>query len=186
MGVYQVIDRPTPYQWARPVGEAGRVSWICVHTPEAGRDALNTVAYLTGPGNTGKVGYHELVDGLRNVIYRMAPTQRWVGQAGIGTRVPGTTVRGVQCNYRMWSISMNNVAGQRPPEAAIVIASQRVADMIVQLGLPDAGVVLAHREISTTPGRRSDPTKVDMVMFRELVHDALARRRAAAHADDTA
>lgn len=177
MSVYQVIDKPTPYQWARPPGEAGKVSWICVHTPEAGADALNTVAYLTGSGNTGKVGYHELVDGVRGVIYRLARPARWVGQAGIGTRVPGTTVRGVQCNYRMWSISMNNVAGKRPPEYAVVLASQRVADMIVELGLPDAGVVLAHRELNVVPGRRSDPTGVDMVDFRQRVADALARRR---------
>lgn len=176
MSVYQVIDKPTPYQWARPAGEAGKVSWICVHTPEAGADALNTVAYLTGKGNTGKVGYHELVDGVRGVIYRLAPAHRWVGQAGIGTRVPNTDVRGVHCNYRMWSISMNNVAGKRPPEFAVVIAAQRVADMIVALHLPDAGVALGHRELNVVPGRRSDPTGVDMDEFRAMVADALARR----------
>lgn len=177
MSVYQIIDKPTPYQWARPTGEAGRVSWIAVHTPESSGRARATVAYLTGPTNTGRVGYHELVDGVNGLIYRMAPPHRWVGQAGIGTRVPGTTVRNVQCNYRMWSISLDNVAGQRPPELAVVIAAQRVADMIVELGLPDAGVVLGHRELSTTPGRRSDPTRVSMIGFREMVADALARRR---------
>lgn len=175
MGVYTIQDTPTPYQWARPAGEAGRVSWICVHTPEGGGNAVNTVAYLTGPNNSGRVGYHEVV-GKRGIIYRLAPPHRWVGQAGVGTRVPGTTVRNVQCNYRMWSISLDNVRGQPPPEFAVVMASQRVADMIIALHLPDAGVVLGHREISTVPGRRTDPTGVDMEMFRALVHDALRRR----------
>lgn len=177
MSVYTIVDKPTPYQWARPRGVAGRVDWIAVHTPEGNGRARATVAYLTGPTNTGRVGYHEVVDGVNGIIYRLAPPHRWVGQAGIGTRVPGTDVRAVQCNYRMWSISLDNKAGQRPPELAVVIGAQRVADMIIQLGLPDAGVVLGHRELSTVPGRRSDPTLVSMTTFREMVADALARRR---------
>jgi len=177
MGIYRIVDIPTPYKWARPRGEAGAVTWVIVHSPEAGPNAANTARYLVGASNHGQTGYHELV-GHDGTIYRMAPPGLWVGHAGIGTRIPGTNVRGVHVNYRTWSISINNVVGQRPPEYAIIAASQRVADVIVQLGLPDAGVVLAHREVSVVPGRRSDPTGVDMEWFRSLVHDALAVRRA--------
>jgi hypothetical protein len=60
---------------------------------------------------------------------------------------------------------------------SVVVASQYIADLIVALGLPDAGIVLGHREVNTQAGRRTDPTGVNLDDFRQLVHDALARRR---------
>lgn len=175
----QIIDRPTPYQWDRPAGEAGRVSWIVIHTPEGSGNVLGTVRYLTGSGNTGRVGYHAVIS-AGGVVYRLAHPHRWVGHAGVATQIPGVpTVRNVRVNYRTVGVAMDNRAGQPPARLAVVVASQYVADLIVELGLPDAGVVLGHREVNTAAGRRTDPTGVSMTEFRELVHDALARRRAA-------
>lgn len=168
---YRIVYTPTPYQWARPAGEAGRVSWIAVHTPEGSGDPKGTVRYLAGAGNTGRVGYHEVI--APGVVYQLAPPHRWVGHAGVSTRVPGTDVRNVRTNYRTIGISIDNRAGQPPDPRAVTTAVERVADLIIALGLPDAGVVLGHRELTVPDAnghkRRSDPTGVSMTDFRARV-----------------
>lgn len=172
---YEIEDRPTPYQWDRPKGQRGLVSWIVWHTPEGSGNPLATVRYLTAPGKppAQQTGYHELcADGI---VYRMAGTNRRVGHAGVATRIPGTDIRNGEVNDRTVGLSIDNRKGLRPAEAHIETGIFRTVDLILELELPDAGVVLGHREVSTSRGRRSDPTRIDMEWVRQRIHDELAR-----------
>lgn len=180
--MYRIEDHATPYQWARPAGVRGTISWIVVHSPEAAGNPLGTVGFLTRPGKPpeAQTGYHELVaDG---VVYRMAPPHRMVGHAGVATRIPNTMVTNRAVNNRTVGISIDNVKGKRPPQKNIDTAAERIADLIIELGLPDAGVVLSHQEVTEPArrGRRTDPVGVNMDTFRAAVAAHLEAKRAAA------
>ena len=66
-----------------------------------------------------------------------------------------------------------------PPMSHWPALVQVLADMVEEAGLPDAGVILAHREVNTARGRRSDPRGIDMDRLRSDVAAELGRRRAA-------
>lgn len=173
--VYRLVDDPalyTPWRWARP--RYVRPSWVIVHDPaNDDADLEDTLHYLRTNG--AHDSYHQLVDfeeGVARVNVLAPAAPFYVGHAGILTRIPGTRVENGQVNVQTVGVSLLTY-GQPIAPGFLYGAAEWVADLVVALRLPNAGNVLAHREISVT-GRRVDPRGVDMEVFRKAVHDWLA------------
>ena len=179
--MYRLVVDPrnyTRWRWDRP---GSYVRWIIVHDPgnddAEPEDALH---YLRT--NLLKNCYHELLyeEGPEAVVNVLAPADQWTGHAGQTTRIPGTQIveRGV--NYWTYGLSAQSYGKPLSPLlwAALV---ERLADLVGAFDLPDAGVILSHREI-TIPDRRgrkrrADIRSVDMERLRQGVAAVLAARR---------
>lgn len=159
----------TAHRWAR----TKRVRWIVMHDPVGGSPG-GTLAYLRR--NALGVSYHYLIlppePGRVPVAVCLAEPGQWcVGHAGVKSRIPGTLVRDGDVNEATIGVSLyKHTSDYGPfPESMVKAAADLVSDLINddEYELTDAGVVLAHREVS--PGRRSDPRGLDMTAFRANV-----------------
>lgn len=165
--LYAVADGPyTAHRWPRPNGQL--VSWIIVHSPAAAAGATpqNVKEYLRR--NDRQVSYGEYIEAGKVTI--LAGPDYWTGHSGSDSaRIPNTEVRGRFVNYRTVGVALHDAPTVE--RAVMETGARRVADLIRQFGLPDAGVVLGHLE--TDPTRRHDPIGVNMTAFRSLVHGFL-------------
>jgi hypothetical protein len=171
-----IYNDPTTYtihRWRRPKGCYPR--WAIIHDP-ANDDASPTATWRYLRHNTAQSCYHRLlwVDAKGPSVAVLAPWGEYVGHAGVSTRIPGTAIANTALNYWTVSISVCTYGRPTPPGSALfeLLADQCTA-AVRECRLPDAGVILAHREISTVRGRRSDPRGIDMVQLRAAVHDRL-------------
>lgn len=167
----RVVNDPARYtvhRWRR----RAPLSWLIVHDP--GNDRASPEATLQQlRRNRDGTSYNELLaeysDGIYSVI--LASREWYVGHAGVATRIPGTAVVNGAVNPRTWGLSVATY-GQRiietnPPLYRATV--DRLVDLVHDLDLPDAGVILSHREINTVRGRRSDPRGIDMEQLRQDV-----------------
>ena len=157
----------TPWRWARPCNAYGR--WLVVHDP--GNDAAQPgqiLQYLRTNPKHDSYGEFVWLEGDTMKVVKLCPDWQYTGHAGVATRIPGTTIRNTAVNWWTYSTSICTY-GKRLPAAALEAFAQHLAIRVGELGLPDAGVILAHREISTVPGRRSDPRGIDMNELRAEV-----------------
>lgn len=169
-GGYKIVPGSyTEHRWARPAG--AKIGHIILHDPVGGT-VDGTLGFLRH--NADQVGYHEMMD-PEGRLFILAPPEQWTGHAGVSTRIPGTDIVNGAVNHNTYSHCLFKAASDGGPfpigQVAATVA--RVADLIKQFGLPDAGCVLAHREVSTEPGRRSDPRGLDMAVFRAAVQARL-------------
>jgi N-acetyl-anhydromuramyl-L-alanine amidase AmpD len=148
------------------------VRWIILHDPGVTAPVGNILASLDNPSL--KASYHLVFsDEPRPKVYEVVPIKDVAWHAGAFSQIPGTNVRNSDVNTFTWSLSMLYPLPERSYPALV----QAVADMIVAAELPDAGVVLAHHEVSTVPGRRSDPRGIDMGRLRNDVQRVVDRLR---------
>ena len=173
---YDVQDGPyTRHRFQRARG--ARPRWIIVHDPVGG-SVEATLRVLRA--NASEVSYHEMMaPGRTPTAYVLAQPADRIGHAGVATRIPGTNVVNGACNdwtYGFCFYKHRDDSGPFDPRL-ISAAALRVADLIIAMGLRDAGVVLAHREISTERSRRFDPRGLDMEAFRHAVATMLVYRR---------
>lgn len=160
---------PTPH---RHRDGRRRVRWIILHDPGVEVSTQRILTALYRPDF--KASYHRLLgNDPEPVVYEMVPIDQVAWHAGAVTRIPGTDVTNSDVNLFTWSLSINYPLPDRSYPALV----QAVADMVTEADLPDAGVVLAHAEVSTVPGRRSDPRGIDMDRLRSDVQVELDRRR---------
>ena len=168
----------TTHRWPRPAG--ARPTHIIVHDPGNDRAGpASIVRFLQR--NAAQVCYHRLLwqdhgGEVHGVV--LAPWHEWVGHAGVATRIPRTGIVNGRVNH--WTVSLSVCTYGRPtlPGTPLFDAlADQAATAIRQLGMPDAGVVLAHREVNTVPGRRTDPRGVDMDQLRAAVAVRLSPRR---------
>lgn len=167
-GVYDIQNGPfTRHRWPRPAG--ARVRWLVVHDPVGGTVPA-TLSVLRA--NAREVSYHEMIaPGARPTVYRLAPANQLVGHAGVSTRIPGTNAVDGQVNAQTYGFCIYKHKLDSAPLVpafydAVVV---RLADLVRELSLPDAGVILGHREVSTVRGRRTDPRGVDLERLRRDV-----------------
>lgn len=166
----------TAHRWQRPSGCYPR--WLLIHDP--GNDNATPEAtwrYLQR--NAAQSCYHRLVWlGPNEVptVAILAPWANWVGHAGVSTRIPLTRIVDRHVNY--WTISISVCTygkPRRPGEALFEATADICAAAIRECRLPDAGVALAHREVSVVRGRRSDPRGMDMQQLRAAIAARLVR-----------
>lgn len=173
---YDIQDGPyTKHRFQRARGAFAK--WIIVHDPVGGSiEATLRVLRV----NASEVSYHRMMaPGRTPTLHVLAPSADRVGQAGVATRIPGTNIINGACNDWTLGFCIYKHRDDNGPFDRQLVSSSAlaVADLIIELGLPDAGVVLAHREISTQKSRRSDPRGLDMDLFRSYVASALDLRR---------
>lgn len=151
-----------------------RIRWLIVHDPGV---TARPAALLSAMRTTASpVSYHRIFsDEARPVVYELVPKGDVAWHAGASTQIPGTDVVNGDVNVFTWSLSIMNPMPMSHWPALV----QVLADMVEEAGLPDAGVILAHREVNTARGRRSDPRGIDMDRLRSDVAAELGRRQAA-------
>lgn len=145
-----VVDNPARYtvhRWPRP--RRTTVKWIIVHDPAIDK-ARPEVIMAALRRNAREVSYHELVaryaDGVQTRV--LCPAAEWVGHAGEQTRIPGTAVINRSVNHWTYGLSVATYGKQiesTDPELWQALVD-RLVDLIHDLDLPDAGIVLGHRE----------------------------------------
>lgn len=166
----------TVHRWTRPRGVYPR--WLIVHDPGNDRASPEQVWRFLRQ-NAAQSCYHQLLwlgpDEVPTVAV-LAPWVQWVGHAGVATRIPRTTVVNRAVNEWTISISVCTYGRPRQPgEELFEAAADLCAKAIRECHLPDAGVVLAHREINTVKGRRVDPRGIDMEQLRAAIAARLQR-----------
>lgn len=178
MSDLRIIDDPAQYTAHRWSRGGAKVDYLIVHDP-ATDNARPEAIFRALQHNARQVSYNELLwsaeDGPESHVLSL-PTE-YVGHAGVATQIPGTGVRNGAVNRRTWGISVCTYGGKPGRELWWGLVDL-VVYRIRQFGLPDAGVVLLHREISTTPGRRTDPRGVDGNDLRHDVETMLRTRGA--------
>lgn len=161
----------TRHRWERPRGTW--LQWIIVHDPANDRaSTAQVLRYLQKNANGDS--YHEFIarytdHGVASVV--LAPVNQWTGHAGVETRIPNTAVVGRAVNYNTYGVSVEtrgaSIATTDPELYSAVV--YRLAALIRDCRLPDAGIILGHREINTKRGRRADPRGIDMEALRQDV-----------------
>ena len=176
----EIVDDPKNYtanRWNR--GQAV-VRWLITHDPAVDKARPEAILRALQWKNDRGASYNELLarysDGaVRSVV--LTPRWQYAGHAGVETRIPGTAITNGRVNPWTWGISVctygKDIAATDPElwDALVRLHVYRIR----QFGLPNAGNVLAHREISTAPGRRSDPRGVDMEALRQAIAAQLVR-----------
>ena len=167
-----IYDDPSTYtahRWRRPSGCYAR--WLIVHDP--GNDkATPTATWRYLRSNAKESCYHRLVwvDAKGPQVAVLAPWSDYVGHAGVATRIPRTAV--INGAVNLWTVSVSVCTYGKPtlPGSPLFEATVgQCAEAIRWAGMPDAGVVLAHREINTQRGRRVDPRGIDMNQLRAAI-----------------
>ena len=169
MTTYDRYELYTSHRWRRPEGCFPR--WLIIHDPGNDR-ASPTATWRYLRNNKLESCYHRLlwVQGAEPMVAVLAPWGEWVGHAGAYTRIPRTTVVDRAVNYWTVSLSACTYGRPTPPGSPLFsLLADQCAQAIRENRLPDAGVVLAHREINTQRGRRTDPRGVDMDKLRAAV-----------------
>lgn len=172
-----IRDEPARYTANRwPRGRA-YIRWLIVHDPATDNARPEAIELALRRKNARGASYNELVaryaGGVESRV--LTPRADYAGHAGVSTAIPGTGIRNGQVNRWTWGISVCTYGlpiRWEDPELWDGLV-RLVVHRIRQFGLPDAGILLAHREVSTTPGRRTDPRGISMPDLRQEVHGAL-------------
>jgi len=178
--VVNIIDDPDGYTVHRWPRYGTRIRWIIVHDPAADRARPEAILRVLRRNSTG-ASYNELIyrptGGGEPESHVLSDPSEYVGHAGAQTRIPKTAVRNGAVNRTTWGLSVctyGRSIERTDPDLWDGLV-RLIAHRIRQFELPDAGVALAHREVSTTPGRRTDPRGISMDYLRAAVAERLAQ-----------
>ena len=164
----------TAHRWGRTAAPR----WIIVHDPGNDRATPENVLRFLRK-NAGRVSYDRLLWAHGQTAYCavLAPLHEWTGHAGVATRIPGTSVTNGTVNRLTVGISACTYGRPTLPGTPLFDAlAEECVRVIYSAGMADAGVVLAHREVNTVPGRRTDPRGVDMEQLRAAIATRLQGR----------
>lgn len=165
---YTIVDGPHTIK--RDIG-TDQKSWIVVHDPGVSASFDATVSALLTTRE--KVSYNELFgkpDGYSKSVARLlVPASDTAWHAGARSRIPGTNVVLSAVNRRTYGIAHVYPLS----EDAYLPLVWRIVDLIRQFNMPDAGVVLGHREVATLRTDPRLPGGRSMTDLRRDIHNRL-------------
>lgn len=176
----EIVDEPQNYTVNRWNRGSAFIRWIITHDPATDNARPEALVKVLQRKNAASASYNEVLARFSDGVVRsivLTPRWQYAGHAGVQTRIPGTAIVNGRVNPWTWGISVctygKDIARTDPElwDALVRLHVHRIR----QFGLPDAGVTLAHREISTVPGRRSDPRGVNMDALRRAIAAQLER-----------
>lgn len=145
---YNVIDNGT-YSTKRDFIMGPPKRWIVVHDPGVVAPFATIVkAMLTTATTSYNVMFGDTGSGP--VARVLVPYSDVAWHSGRASRIPGTNIKNSLVNTYSLGVAHVYPLDERLYSAFV----QYLADLIGKLSLPDAGVILGHREVATL---RSDP-----------------------------